>query len=580
MTARHPLALILASIVLLFPGCDGSTPLTAIDDEEEEGEEATTGVDLVSPDSLVTLSVPPGAVPEGTTLTIEETVDEAALMAVGRVYVLGPAGTQFAEPATLRLMLPFEPAEVHYDLTGEDLTLARIEDGNWTPLPTTWEAETRTLSAPVDHLSVFGAAPDIYVPPYNVRDEQPYWLWADEWYGFIARVEHFEEGTLPPGPYHMTLRAGAMGLLSEDPDEFELVLDRRAASWRVGTVFWQPAASVRSAYAQVRVPSPDHTCPGITTILGEGGEAQGLAPSAETGMNLSVTEQGYRIAFAEPEGQTVPVEWVAGCIVTWEVEEAETNYVIAEGTKDVEVRAFEGFLSGPFPEEDYLFDVDEEGSGPNRFVRQFTTLIPEHHVRDWGDAYQAYITSTEGVAGNSFGRRHENWVEIQERCDKGELRGIICRAARRAVVRNVEVRLLPWIDDCRRLQRAILDEEHAPLLSRSEVYDAVIVEGPVEFCRFTHRLLWSFVPAELAERYSPSLVTYHRRLPEVLRVLYSMSDLEVLYPPPGWLPANDRLGHEEASEFRRQLNRRIQLPGDLEPTRLRGWLDRFPQRFQ
>lgn len=95
------------------------------------------------------LRVPPGAVSTPTLFTLAEGTDPAHV-----IVEVGPSGTTFNTPAELSL-------NVQRCTRQNDLKVARVQsDGSLEELPSTMggSGSTRTVSAPLDHLSQYAVA--------------------------------------------------------------------------------------------------------------------------------------------------------------------------------------------------------------------------------------------------------------------------------------------------------------------------------------------------------------------------------------------------------------------------------------
>jgi hypothetical protein len=110
---------------------------TSIDTDGSEPIDADLGGTVTSPDGVLTLTIPPGALASDTVITIEAVAeaDWAAGIAetapIGTVYAVGPEGTVFSEPATFTWTFDAPPASV-VDGDGKITFLAamsRADDG-------------------------------------------------------------------------------------------------------------------------------------------------------------------------------------------------------------------------------------------------------------------------------------------------------------------------------------------------------------------------------------------------------------------------------------------------------------------
>ncbi|MCP4571541.1 MAG: DUF1565 domain-containing protein [bacterium] len=120
-------AAILTAIVL-GTGCTNDDParVLAPDTVDRKGGVVELG------DGAVSVEVPAGAVAKPTTLTLEEvpgTVDELGSPA----FVLGPAGTTFTVPVTVRIAV--DPGDLTDLARAEDLIVGVLADGVWQGVP-------------------------------------------------------------------------------------------------------------------------------------------------------------------------------------------------------------------------------------------------------------------------------------------------------------------------------------------------------------------------------------------------------------------------------------------------------------
>jgi hypothetical protein len=113
----------------------------------------SSGGTLTSPDGQLTLTVPPGAVPGSTSLTIQP-ITNLAPGGVGNAYRLQPEGTNFSKPVTLTFKADQALAAGH---AIEQLTVSTQEGkGYWLRVPAatvTRDAAAKTVSAATQHFS-------------------------------------------------------------------------------------------------------------------------------------------------------------------------------------------------------------------------------------------------------------------------------------------------------------------------------------------------------------------------------------------------------------------------------------------
>src|SRR6187551_1423732 len=90
---------ILLAGVLVFNSCND-------DDADAKPDVAASvvgndGGSLTAQDGVLTLTVPKGAMPDNTTVTIKQTEQEAPDNGIGKIYSLTPEGTVFTKPVAL-----------------------------------------------------------------------------------------------------------------------------------------------------------------------------------------------------------------------------------------------------------------------------------------------------------------------------------------------------------------------------------------------------------------------------------------------------------------------------------------------
>jgi hypothetical protein len=111
------------------------------------------GGQVISPDTLLTVTVPPGAVPADTDFTIVE-VTNTAPGGVGTAYRLGPAGLTLAAPVTLLFQVPDTVTAPVNDLTVATQPDTGQATAFWVRVPAVnRDGTARTLATAVDHFS-------------------------------------------------------------------------------------------------------------------------------------------------------------------------------------------------------------------------------------------------------------------------------------------------------------------------------------------------------------------------------------------------------------------------------------------
>jgi len=84
---------------------------------------------------------------------------------LGHAYRLEPAGATFS-PA-INMTWSYDPADIPEDISPEDLTIAYYDEsrGNWVALDSEIDTVADTVSAPIDHLSIYAVLAPTEVPP-------------------------------------------------------------------------------------------------------------------------------------------------------------------------------------------------------------------------------------------------------------------------------------------------------------------------------------------------------------------------------------------------------------------------------
>ena len=91
---------------------------------------------------------PPGALSSVVNISVTE-ARSAPTGALGTVYEIGPTGTQFGQPVTLTL-------QYDHDAPSGGLAVGTVVDGVWIELASTQDPSTKTVSAVISHLSLYG----------------------------------------------------------------------------------------------------------------------------------------------------------------------------------------------------------------------------------------------------------------------------------------------------------------------------------------------------------------------------------------------------------------------------------------
>lgn len=109
------------------------------------------GAQVTTLDGSAALDVPPAALTQTTSITIETTTGETDFAPTAE---LGPDGTQFAEPVTLTL--PYEPSRLPADVLPSDLAVFTHDGGGWVEVPgSAVDESSATVSVPIHHFSSY-----------------------------------------------------------------------------------------------------------------------------------------------------------------------------------------------------------------------------------------------------------------------------------------------------------------------------------------------------------------------------------------------------------------------------------------
>jgi hypothetical protein len=108
----------------------------------------------------MTIDVPPGALPADTVITITRAPDAPAptgATVLGTSYVLGPEGTQFSKPVTVRL--GFDPSKLPQGISPASVVVITAPSGSDHYAPLAGGTVTgNQVSAPTSHFSIFAPA--------------------------------------------------------------------------------------------------------------------------------------------------------------------------------------------------------------------------------------------------------------------------------------------------------------------------------------------------------------------------------------------------------------------------------------
>ena len=141
---------ILLAGVLVFNSCND-------DDADAKPDVAASvvgndGGSLTAQDGVLTLTVPKGAMPDNTTVTIKQTEQEAPDNGIGKIYSLTPEGTVFTKPVALSFHYTDKDAA---ETPPSRMAIAfKKEDDTWQVMPTTdIDLANKTITTETLHFS-------------------------------------------------------------------------------------------------------------------------------------------------------------------------------------------------------------------------------------------------------------------------------------------------------------------------------------------------------------------------------------------------------------------------------------------
>jgi hypothetical protein len=477
---------------------------------------------VVSTDGLARLTVPASAVPSGVTLTIVDATATAPVIAMGRVYRIGPAGTQFSSPGSLSITLPFDPADVWTDISGHDLAITRLDGDRWTTLESAYDPATRTLTAEITHLSAFGYNLPVRAQSI-VEDGDPARVWADEWRGEVTAVLMLDEGGQPVH-FEPGLKRATVGCLGDSTSPMAF-LNR---TFDPGTleVRWDPGLASVCYFLENALPATTHpTCPGRFTLGVEWAESelQRKDPAPTSLLAVNTQLRRYVLNFGLRPGQTVAVRSTVFCL---EIPDGDGGYyheTIADGVRHRPLDRVGGEMGEELPTDGPTLSGERTWDVQAPVIRDALTwdLEPYYYPAIWKHNYASVLRARPNIMVRS-----SMWEKIDQECAAGGRSGISCRAAA-LHLKRIEVMIDRWINDCERIQAAVLHGTVTPLLTGTGYYDEAVLQGPVDFCWDTHNRLVKLIPTYP----SGSITQFRDRLNYELRKLYTVSDLHRLFDP-------------------------------------------------
>jgi hypothetical protein len=144
-----------SSLCVALAACASPTSTGSIPDATADTAQKVIGAGggtLSTPDGVLTLTVPSGAVDHDVLFTVGPT-PPPLVGTVGGAFEVGPAGTRFAVPATVTIR--YTTGELG-DAAASDLLVATVVAGLWVPLSSdSVDGAARTASGQTPHLSPF-----------------------------------------------------------------------------------------------------------------------------------------------------------------------------------------------------------------------------------------------------------------------------------------------------------------------------------------------------------------------------------------------------------------------------------------
>lgn len=143
-------------LVTSLSSCSDKGPAGPDPTPPPAGSIGPAGGSFSTADSAVRITVPPGALSASAVFSAAPNGAAAADPRVGAAWDLGPSGTVFAAPVTLRLRYPEQAFEPNTDVS--KLKLARLEDGAWVQRGenVSVNAATREITGQVGSFSTWG----------------------------------------------------------------------------------------------------------------------------------------------------------------------------------------------------------------------------------------------------------------------------------------------------------------------------------------------------------------------------------------------------------------------------------------
>lgn len=206
VTATAPGA---TNVVATSEGRSGTAALTVLDG----GFVGPAGGQVVAASGDVTLVVPAGALAAGLAITVTPAVNPPANPALipGTAYDLGPNGTQFAQPVTVRIR--YNPAALPAGADPSQFRIARLTGGGWTPIPgSTANPATSTVTAQTTGFSVY-AIVEVLPPVASVTLNGTFRVKVGDDYIYTATAR-LADGTIVVRPITWGILETAKGIMT------------------------------------------------------------------------------------------------------------------------------------------------------------------------------------------------------------------------------------------------------------------------------------------------------------------------------------------------------------------------------
>jgi hypothetical protein len=139
-------------VALLAAGCSSGASKNVNEGQPASKVVGTSGGTVASTDGTVAVVLPPGALAGNVTITVAP-AEPPSVGAIGTTYEIGPTGTQFAMPVTMKLS--YDGVELH-GASPSSLRVATFAAGGWQILPGAQvDTQAKTVSGLTTHLSPY-----------------------------------------------------------------------------------------------------------------------------------------------------------------------------------------------------------------------------------------------------------------------------------------------------------------------------------------------------------------------------------------------------------------------------------------